>query len=84
MGLLQKRIGTENTGAILYKIFSIVWFIAGLIILVFGWNWNMEAVIPGAGIRFSLVILWFLVLCLWGAIFGFISEFIKIKGEIKD
>ena len=82
MGLLQKRIGTEKTGAILYKIFSIAWFIAGLFILFFGGN--IESVIPGAGIHFSLITLWFFVLCLWGAIFWFISEFIKIKGEIKN
>jgi len=84
--LSLKRIGTEKTRAKVYKIFSIYMFIVGFVaLLVLFFNLYIEVLAPEVRIRFSLdFVMLFLILVLYGAIFGFISKFIKIESEIKD
>jgi hypothetical protein len=80
--LLLKRIGTENTESKGLKILSIVCFIAGLLVFIFGWN--MDVFQTEVGTLFSFVSLWFHVLCLWGVVLWYASEIMTIKGDIKD
>jgi hypothetical protein len=80
--LLLKRIVTEKTQSTVFQILYFVSFIAGLFILLFGWNMNVFP--PEIKIRVFSILLCTLVLYLFGFSFLCMSEIMKIQGEIKD
>ena len=86
MGLLLKRIGTEKTEMKLAKILSIVFFIAGLLVLLISTMrlLNMDVSPEELFSRFNTLFLWVLVLVLFGILMNYASGIWKIKGEIKD
>ncbi len=91
MGLIKalflKRIGPgEESGSKVAKIFSIVFYIAALLVIMIGTTRLLKTdfTIYDFQMCFFLLLLWGVVLILIGGAFDLRSEIITIKREIKD